>query len=192
MIERFRTPRWRTRAATAAVFLVAITSLLTFAACKNDKKSAPAPTATAVTGQTPAPPTEAAGTTTSAGGPDSPPAVDGQATVTASGLKIIDITVVPGGAVAEAGKTVTVNYTLWLSDGSKVQSSLDSGQPFKFTLGNNPPDVIAGWDEGVVGMTVGSKRRLIIPAELGYGAKGRGTIPPNAELTFDVDLLAVK
>ncbi len=109
---------------------------------------------------------------------------------TASGLKYID-NVVGDGPVAEKGKKVTVHYTGTLKDGKKFDSSLDRGQPLTFTLGAG--QVIKGWDEGVAGMKVGGKRRLIIPAELGYGARGAGgVIPPNAELTFDVELLGVQ
>ena len=93
--------------------------------------------------------------------------------------------------------TVEVNYTGWLYDehakdkrGKKFDSSLDHGQPFSFTLGQGM--VIKGWDEGVAGMHVGGKRLLLIPAALGYGARGAGgVIPPNASLVFEVDLLGV-
>jgi FKBP-type peptidyl-prolyl cis-trans isomerase len=174
----------------ASLVAIAIAGPLTFAACKNNKKSTPEPTATTAGAETPAA-TAPSGTTPSAGGPDAPPPVSATPTVTASGLKIIDVQA-GAGAAAAAGKTVTVNYTLWLSDGTKVDSSLDRGKPFSFVLQNEPPDVISGWDEGVVGMAVGSKRRLIVPPDLAYGAEGKGTIPPNAELTFDIDLLSVE
>jgi FKBP-type peptidyl-prolyl cis-trans isomerase FkpA len=95
------------------------------------------------------------------------------------------------GAVAESGKTVSVNYTGWLTDGKKFDSSFDHGQPFEFRLGTG--QVIPGWDKGVAGMKVGGKRKLIIPPDLGYGANGAGgVIPPNATLVFEVELLAVK
>jgi len=110
-------------------------------------------------------------------------------TVTESGLKYYDI-VEGDGAVAESGNDVTVNYTGWLTNNVKFDSSLDSGQPFTFTLGTG--GVIPGWDEGVAGMKVGGKRQLIIPAELGYGETGGGTIPPNATLIFEVELLDVQ
>ena len=107
------------------------------------------------------------------------------------GLQIQDVTVGTG-LVAQAGKTVTVNYTGWLTNGTKFDSSLDHGTPFQFTLGQG--EVIKGWDEGVVGMKIGGKRRLLIPSALAYGAQsvGGGLIPPNADLIFEVELLGVK
>ena len=103
----------------------------------------------------------------------------------------IEDLVVGTGAEAQAGQLVTVDYTGWLADGTKFDSSLDRGQPFEFALGQG--QVIKGWDKGVVGMKVGGKRRLIIPPELAYGKNGTGTtIPPNATLTFEVELLAVQ
>ena len=95
------------------------------------------------------------------------------------------------GATPKAGQTVVVDYTGWLSDGTKFASSVDRGTPFEFVLGAGK--VIAGWDEGLATMKVGGKRRLIIPASLAYGEQGRSpTIPPNAELTFDLELLEIK
>ena len=112
-----------------------------------------------------------------------------------AGLKITD-TKIGNGPVAKAGEQVTVNYTGWLyvngAKGKKFDSSYDHGQPFSFALGAG--NVIPGWDQGVVGMKVGGKRTLIIPADLGYGANGTpdGTIPPNATLIFDIELLKVQ
>jgi FKBP-type peptidyl-prolyl cis-trans isomerase FkpA len=114
---------------------------------------------------------------------------------TASGLQYEVVKAAPAGAAkATAGKQVTVHYTGWLwvngEKGQKFDSSVDRGQPFKFVLGIG--QVIRGWDEGVEGMGVGEKRILIIPANLGYGARGAGrAIPPNATLMFEVELLAV-
>ena len=112
---------------------------------------------------------------------------------TASGLQYED-TVVGEGTEATAGKSVTVHYTGWLYtngvQGAKFDSSKDRNDPFVFPLGSGM--VIKGWDEGVQGMKVGGQRTLLIPAELGYGARGAGgVIPPNATLKFDVELLAV-
>lgn len=105
-------------------------------------------------------------------------------------LKIED-EVVGIGAEAVSGKSVTVNYTGTLTDGTKFDSSLDHGQPFVFNLGAG--QVIQGWDEGVVGMKVGGKRKLTIPPSLGYGAAGiPGAIPGNATLIFDIELLKVE
>lgn len=110
---------------------------------------------------------------------------------TPSGLQFED-TVVGSGATAQAGRTVSVHYTGWLwengAKGAKFDSSKDRGQPFRFDLGAGM--VIRGWDEGVQGMQEGGTRVLIIPAALGYGARGAGgVIPPNATLCFEVDLL---
>ena len=112
---------------------------------------------------------------------------------TASGLQYEDTT--PGsGAEAAAGQQVSVHYTGWLYNdgvkGAKFDSSKDRGDPFRFGLGAG--QVIKGWDEGVQGMKVGGTRLLVIPAALGYGARGAGgVIPPNATLMFEVDLLGV-
>ncbi len=111
-------------------------------------------------------------------------------TTTASGLQYDDLATGDGTA-AKAGDTVDVHYTGWLTDGTKFDSSLDRRSPFSFKLGAGR--VIKGWDEGVAGMKVGGKRKLHIPAKLGYGAQGAGgAIPPNAELIFEVELLAIR
>ena len=112
---------------------------------------------------------------------------------TPSGLRITD-TMVGSGSEATKGQKVTVHYTGWLynneTQGGKFDSSKDRGDPFVFSLGAG--QVIKGWDEGVAGMKVGGARTLIIPADLGYGARGAGgAIPPNATLKFDVELLGV-
>lgn len=112
-------------------------------------------------------------------------------TTTPSGLQYED-TVVGQGAEAQPGQHVHVHYTGWLyndgQQGAKFDSSRDRGEPFAFSLGAG--QVIKGWDEGVAGMKVGGQRTLIIPAALGYGARGAGgVIPPNATLKFDVELL---
>lgn len=116
------------------------------------------------------------------------------ATVTTpTGLKYSD-TQVGTGADAVSGKSVSVHYTGWLDEngnkGKKFDSSVDRGQPFQFKLGAGM--VIKGWDEGVAGMKIGGKRTLMIPSQLGYGPRGAGgSIPPNANLIFDVELLGV-
>ncbi len=111
-------------------------------------------------------------------------------TKTPSGLRYQDVAV-GDGTEAAADRTVTVHYTGWLPNGEKFDSSRDQDQPFNFTLGAG--QVIAGWDEGVAGMKVGGRRKLIIPADLGYGTAGAPpAIPPGATLVFDVELLDVK
>ena len=120
----------------------------------------------------------------------------GRTMTTASGLKIID-TKVGTGAMPKRGQTCVMHYTGWLYDehakdhkGKKFDSSVDRNEPFEFSIGQR--QVIAGWDEGVASMKVGGKRTLIIPPQLGYGARGAGgVIPPNATLIFDVELLKV-
>jgi len=107
-----------------------------------------------------------------------------------SGLQYEDLVVGTGPSPAR-GESVQVHYTGWLTDGSKFDSSKDRGTPFVFPLGMGR--VIKGWDEGVASMKVGGKRKLIIPANLGYGAQGAGgVIPPNATLVFEVELLGIQ
>ena len=114
----------------------------------------------------------------------------GNEVTTPSGLTYTDVKEGTG-AQPRPGQTAVVHYTGWLLDGTKFDSSKDRGQPFSFPLGQGR--VIKGWDEGVATMKVGGVRRLTIPANLGYGAQGAGgVIPPNATLTFEVELLDVK
>ncbi|MHB8575518.1 MAG: FKBP-type peptidyl-prolyl cis-trans isomerase [Dehalococcoidia bacterium] len=143
-------------------------------------------------GQTPRPTAAAASQppgSPSAGIPPVP-AGTGPIQTTASGLQYEDITV-GSGAAAQSDQSITVNYTGWLDNGTVFDSSLNAGRtPFKFNLGQG--QVIKGWDEGVQGMKVGGKRRLIIPGALAYGPQGRPpTIPPNATLTFDIGLVSI-
>lgn len=109
--------------------------------------------------------------------------------LTRSGLQYQDL-VVGQGAEAQAGQNVHVHYTGWLTDGTKFDSSLDRNQVFQFALGAGM--VIRGWDEGVAGMKVGGKRKLVIPPELGYGDRGAGgIIPPGSTLVFEVELVDI-
>lgn len=123
-----------------------------------------------------------------------PPATDyaevtGDTVTTESGLKYIEIKVGEG-KTPTAGQNIQVHYTGWLTDGKKFDSSVDRGEPFQFQIGIGR--VIKGWDEGVMSMKEGGKRRLIIPSQLAYGERGAGgVIPPNATLIFDVELLKV-
>jgi FKBP-type peptidyl-prolyl cis-trans isomerase len=111
-------------------------------------------------------------------------------TKTASGLQYQDVTV-GGGGEARDGQVAVVHYTGWLTDGTKFDSSRDRGEPFSFPIGAG--QVIPGWDEGVAGMKVGGRRKLVIPANLGYGDMGAPpVIPPGATLVFDVELLDLK
>lgn len=110
-------------------------------------------------------------------------------TTTADGLKYLDETVGTGQEV-KSQDTVTVNYLGTLENGTKFDSSYDRNAPFTTQIGVG--QVIKGWDEGIVGMRVGGKRKLIIPADLGYGAQQAGSIPPNSTLIFEVELLSIK
>ncbi len=109
-------------------------------------------------------------------------------TTTDSGLKYEDLSEGDGPLCTGRGQTAIVHYTGWLEDGTKFDSSLDRSDPFSFPI--DCSYVIPGWDEGVVGMKVGGKRKLIVPPELGYGERGAGgVIPPNATLIFEIELL---
>jgi peptidylprolyl isomerase len=170
-----------------ALPLLALVALATVAAC-NRQQSADA-SAAGTTTQSPSATTTPTPATASV--PTFAPSlgVDMTAmTKTPSGLAYQD-KVVGKGATATAGHTVSVQYTGWLPDGTKFDSSRDRNEPFDFPLGAG--HVIPGWDEGVAGMKVGGRRLLVIPPALGYGAGGAGPIPPNATLVFDVELLGV-
>ncbi|GAC1695773.1 MAG: FKBP-type peptidyl-prolyl cis-trans isomerase [Gemmatimonadaceae bacterium] len=120
--------------------------------------------------------------------PPSIPRVEGEMRTQYS-MHLIEVALGTG-ALAEPGKVYSVHYTGWLRDGTKFDSSRDRGTPFTFEQGKRK--VIPGWDSGFEGMRVGGRRRFFIPYQLAYGEKGRGPIPPKAELIFDVELLDVK
>jgi FKBP-type peptidyl-prolyl cis-trans isomerase len=167
--------------------LVGGLALVLGASCGGDTTPAAATTAPTQKAATTA--TTAPKTATGAAAAGIPP-LAGTPTKTGSGLEYIDA-VVGTGAVAQAGQTVSVHYTGWLTDGKKFDSSRDRGQPFQFVLGRG--QVIKGWDEGVAGMKIGGSRRLFIPAALGYGSQGAPPlIGPGATLVFDVELLGVR
>lgn len=156
------------------------TSTPTEAATATNVTATPTPTVTPTTTAT-ATPTTTATLSTKTGA--------GKVITTPSGLKYEVLK--PGtGPTPKIGQTVTVHYTGTLENGTKFDSSRDSGKPFEFPIGAKK--VIKGWDEGLSTMKVGERRKLIIPPELGYGAEGIGPIPPNATLIFDVELLGVK
>jgi len=122
--------------------------------------------------------------------PDEPPTIgDVAARTTPSGLKVQILASGKGDLVAAPGQKVTVHYTGWVEGGRKFDSSRERSTPWQFTLGQG--DVIKGWDEGVAGMTLHEKRRLIIPPELGYGPKAQRKIPANSTLIFDIEFLGV-
>ncbi len=148
----------------------------------REGSTAPAGQSSPVAARTPPP-----GRTAGPGG--GPPPVSQLPTVTANGLQIIDIEV-GSGPVADTGNTVTIDYNSWLPNGDGFDSSYARGEPYSFVLGSGP--AIKGWQEGIPGMRVGGKRRLIIPAALAYGPAGRGPVPPDATLVFDIQLLDVR
>ncbi|HKO61548.1 MAG TPA: FKBP-type peptidyl-prolyl cis-trans isomerase [Pyrinomonadaceae bacterium] len=113
----------------------------------------------------------------------------GTEVVTASGLKYTDVAEGTG-TTTQNGQMLTVHYTGTLQNGTKFDSSVDRGKPYQFRLGSG--SVIKGWDEGLLGMKVGGKRKLVIPAALGYGARGTPNIPPNSTLLFDIELIDAK
>jgi FKBP-type peptidyl-prolyl cis-trans isomerase len=156
------------------------------AACGSDDRE---PTTTPTTARTSISGTAASNPST--GNAPGVPVLDGALQRTASGLGYIDEHV-GDGATPQGGQMVTVHYTGWLADnGRQFDTSRDKAQPFSFLLGQGR--VIKGWDEGVATMKVGGKRRLVIPASLGYGAQGfPPVIPGNATLLFDVELLAIR
>jgi peptidylprolyl isomerase len=132
----------------------------------------------------------AAGHAATAGRGKVHPRAGGVEVVTASGLRYVDLKLGTGDEAA-TGKVVVVHYVGRLEDGTKFDSSRDSDRPFTFRLGAG--DAIKGWDEGLVGMKVGGKRRLIIPPELGFGKQGVGSVvPPNAVLYYEFELLEVR
>ena len=169
---------------------LAALALGALAGCHQKTTTTDGTASTTAATSAPAAPAASAKTDTMGGGMSGSQAGAATEVTTPSGLKYTDL-VLGDGAVAEPGKRVSVHYTVWLTDNTKVDSSLDRGKPFDFVLGQG--QVIRGWDEGVKGMRVHGKRRLTIPPDLGYGAQGAGgVIPPNATLVFEVELLDVK
>ena len=186
-------------------FLLSL-SFLSLVGCTTPPAPSTTETTTAVTVDTSAAPppmasetpasSETPGASATPGASESPAATPtaekpvGHPVTTKTGLKY-QVFKKGDGAEAKSGQMVSVHYTGWLTNGTKFDSSVDRGQPFEFALGQG--QVIPGWDEGVAGMKVGEKRKLTIPAKLGYGDQGAGgVIPPGATLVFDVELLGVK
>lgn len=171
--------RGMSRLLVVGVVLTAAISLSGCGGTAGSKSQSSAPSGAESSAQVPVP-DPSQGTTATGPGSDATEVTE---------LKMVD-EVIGTGAEAKKGDRVTVHYTGWLTDGTKFDSSKDRNEPFAFALGAG--EVIAGWDQGVAGMKVGGKRKLTIPSELGYGARGAGgVIPPNATLMFDVELLKV-
>lgn len=173
--------------------MVAVVAFLSMAGCREDPSADP-DTATGSSSPSSSHRGSTGSAGVSAGGMSSTAkstasAFAGAEVTTPSGLRYQ--TLVEGtGAVATRGRVVSVHYTGWLTDGARFESSLDSGRPIEFPLGT--PNIIRGWNEGLEGMRVGGKRRLTIPPDLGYGPTGRApSIPPNATLIFEVELIGV-
>jgi peptidylprolyl isomerase len=167
--------------------------LFTVTACENKPadSSSNQPSGDNKVTPAPSPPGSPVGSPPAQTAPEQAPAVDTKnAVTTPSGLKYIDL-VAGTGEQPKNGQFVTVQYTGWLLDGRKFDSSLDRGRPFPFPLGQSY--VIKGWDEGVSTMKVGGKRRLIVPPELGYAKTGRPPlIPPDSTLVFDIELVGIR
>jgi peptidylprolyl isomerase len=192
------------------------TAALTTAGCNKQQESSTTETATETTAEVPVgdttaapiagdteaeaetlpvtppqiPPAPVDAATSPGGGAAAPAGATQGAEVTLPGGTKYTDTQVGTGPEAARGSTVSVHYTGTLQDGTKFDSSLDTGSPFELTIGQT--QVIKGWTEGLVGMKVGGHRRLVIPPEQGYGAEGAGPIPPNATLLFDIEMLEVK
>lgn len=156
---------------TRVLPLLSLAGALALAGCASNHGDAAATSATSAPAAKPATPTET------------------KVHKLASGLVYEDV-LIGDGKMADPGLTVSVHYTGTFTDGRKFDSSLDRGQPYTFELGSG--SVIRGWDEGIKGMRVGGKRKLTIPSDLAYGAAGRGQIPPNTTLLFDVELVGVQ
>lgn len=184
-----------------AVVCLALAVLVGCTQSAKDKGPKPAPRAEKPGGGSPAAPEPAPTPTPTptpspvpkpATAPDAPLPDAGEKPAVQPNVTKLESTdlVVGTGAVAEPGKAVTVHYRGTLTNGTEFDASRKHGEPFTFNLGAR--EVIRGWDEGVKGMKVGGKRKLVIPPSLGYGEDGQGPIPPNATLVFEVELLDVK